>query len=62
MRETSPATPSLPDDPQALRALLLAAWAERDGMMAERDSLTAERDSFRHQTAKLKKHSLNVLF
>ena len=45
MRETSPATPSLPDDPQALRALLLAAWAERDSVVAERDSVAAERDS-----------------
>jgi len=45
MRETGPSTSSLPDDPAALRALLLAAWAERDDVAAERDSITAERDA-----------------
>ena len=53
MRETSPATPSLPDDPQALRALLLAAWAERDGVAAERDSITAERDALAARNERL---------
>ena len=60
MRETSPATPSLPDDPQALRALLLAAWAERDGVMAERDSLTAERDALAARNERLQ-HLLRKL-
>jgi hypothetical protein len=39
MREASTPTPSLPDDPAALRGLLLAAWAERDSLSAERDAL-----------------------
>ena len=45
MREIGNPTPDLPDDPAALRALLLAAWAERDSVTSERDSLSAERDS-----------------
>ena len=45
MRETSPATPSLPDDPQALRALLLEALSQRGALTAERDSIVAERDT-----------------
>ena len=36
--------PPLPETADALRALLLAAWAERDGVAAERDAATAERD------------------
>jgi transposase len=31
-------------DPAALRALLLQAWLERDGILAERDGLAAERE------------------
>jgi septal ring factor EnvC (AmiA/AmiB activator) len=45
MRETGNPTRDLPDAPAALRALLLAAWAERDSVTSERDSLSAERDS-----------------
>ena len=41
MCEVSNPMPSLPDDPAALRALLLAAWAERDSITAERDALAA---------------------
>jgi transposase len=37
--------PALPEDAEALRVLLLAAWAERDSVAAERDSLAAERDA-----------------
>ena len=36
--------PHLPETADALRALLLAAWAERDGIVAERDEVAAERD------------------
>ncbi len=36
--------PQLPEMADALRALLLAAWAERDGIVAERDNVAAERD------------------
>src|SRR6476659_3012424 len=45
MREIGNPTQDLPDDPAVLRALLLAAWAERDSVTSERDSLSAERDS-----------------
>jgi transposase len=60
MRETSNPTPSLPDDPAALRALVLAAWAERDGVAAERDSLTAERDALAARNERLQ-HLLRKL-
>jgi len=45
MREIGNPTQDLPDDPAALRALLLAAWAERDSVTSERDTLSAERDA-----------------
>ncbi len=45
MREIGNPTQDLPDDPAVLRALLLAAWAERDSVTSERDSLSAERDA-----------------
>src|SRR3954465_173501 len=45
MREIGNPTQDLPDDPAVLRALLLAAWAERDSITSERDTLSAERDS-----------------
>src|SRR4051794_25017452 len=44
MREIGNPTQDLPDDPAVLRALLLAAWAERDSVASERDSLSTERD------------------
>jgi transposase len=37
--------PSLPDDAAALRALVLAAVAERDAVAGERDAAVAERDA-----------------
>ena len=37
--------PTLPETADALRALLLTAWAERDSVVSERDRLAAERDS-----------------
>jgi hypothetical protein len=35
--------PSLPDDAAALRALVLAAFAERDAVAGERDAAVTER-------------------
>jgi transposase len=32
MRAAADDTPTLPEDPAALRALLVAAWAERDAL------------------------------
>ena len=37
--------PSLPDDAAALRALVLAALAERDAVASERDVAVTERDA-----------------
>jgi hypothetical protein len=41
MRAASADTPTLPEDPAALRALLLAAWAERDALASQCDDVTA---------------------
>jgi hypothetical protein len=45
MRSSGEPTQALPEDPEVLRALLLAAWAERDAAAAAWDALAAERDS-----------------
>ena len=45
MRAAPDHSPTLPETADALRTLLLAAWAERDSAVAERDQLAAERDS-----------------
>jgi hypothetical protein len=45
MRSSGEATQALPEDPAVLRALLLAAWGERDAAATARDALAAERDS-----------------
>ncbi len=47
-------TPTLPKTAEALRALLLAAWAERDSAVAERDHLAAERDALAAQDDRLR--------
>jgi transposase len=44
MHGSGEATQALPEDPAVLRALLLAAWTERDAAAAARDALAAERD------------------
>ena len=61
MPAASALLPHLPETAGALRALLLAAWAERDGVAAERDRIAAERDALavqndwlRHLLLKLK--------
>lgn len=48
-------TPRLPEEPAALRALLLAALAERDGMAAERDALAAQNERLHHLLLKLRR-------
>ena len=62
MRAAGDDTPTLPEDPAALRALLLSAWAERDalatrcdGVAAERDALAAQNDRLQHLLLKLKR-------
>ena len=46
--------PKLPETADALQALLLAAWAERDGVAAERDRIAAERDALAVQNDRLR--------
>ncbi|MBI0539757.1 IS66 family transposase [Roseomonas sp. KE2513] len=53
---------SLPDDPEALRAMLVATMArcealveERDGLAAERDALAARNEKLRHLLGKLQR-------
>ncbi len=47
--------PKLPETADALRTLLLAAWAERDSAVAERDALALQNDRLRHLLLKLKR-------
>ena len=47
--------PNLPEDPAALRALLLTALAERDAALAERDALAARNERLHHLLLKLKR-------
>src|SRR5258707_2288325 len=44
---------SLPQDTEALRALILATFAERDAAVTERDTLQAQNDRLRHLLLKL---------
>jgi transposase len=67
MHSSGEATQALPGDPEVLRALLLAAWAERDAaaaarnaVAAERDSVAAERDALAERNEQLK-HLLRKL-
>jgi transposase len=43
----------LPEDAEALRALILATFAERDAVVSERDILLAQNDRLRHLLLKL---------
>src|SRR5580698_3406057 len=45
--------PSLPQDIEALRALIVATFAERDAAVTERDILQAQNDRLRHLLLKL---------
>jgi transposase len=53
MRAAADDTPTLPEDPAALRALLVAAWAERDALASKCDDVTAERDTLAAQNERL---------
>ncbi|MFC7694697.1 transposase [Paeniroseomonas aquatica] len=55
MRETSTPTPPLTDDPAALHALLLAAWAKWDDAVAECDALAARNERLQHLLRKLQR-------
>jgi transposase len=45
----------LPDDTEALRALVIALVAERDALISERDALAQQNDRIRHLLLKLKR-------
>src|SRR5919107_3320310 len=53
MRAAGDDTPTPPEDPAALRALLLAAWAERDALASRCDGVTAERDALASRNERL---------
>ena len=46
--------PNLPDDIEALRALVLATFAERDAMVSERDAAVSEWDILQTQNDRLR--------
>ncbi len=67
MRDAPASMPTLPRGAAALRALLLATMAERDGLAAERDAAFAERDALlahnerlHHLLLKLKRMQFGV--
>lgn len=47
--------PALPEDPAALRALLLAVMAERDAAVQERDAAVARNEALHHLLLKLRR-------
>jgi transposase len=55
MREGGETRPDLPDDPAVLRAMLLAALAERDSLVAERDALAVRNERLHHLLRKLQR-------
>lgn len=55
MLEDADPTCDLPDDPAALRAMLLAALAERDSLAAERDALAERNERLQHLLEKLRR-------
>src|ERR1700722_11965724 len=52
---------SLPEDAEALRALILATFAERDAAVSERDTLLAQNDRLRHLLLKLTRMHFGAL-
>jgi hypothetical protein len=54
MRAADDDTPRLPDDPAALRALLLDTLAQIDTLAAERDALALQNERLQHLLLKLK--------
>jgi transposase len=55
MRVAAANMPSLPDDPEALRALLLETRAQVDTLVAERDALASRNERLHHLLLKLKR-------
>jgi transposase len=55
MRAAGDDTPTLPEDPAALRALLLKTLAKYDALTAERDALASRNEQLQHLLLKLKR-------
>jgi transposase len=60
MRVAAADMPSLPEDPTALRALLLSVIAERDSLAAERDALAVRNEQLHHLLLKLKRRQFGA--
>jgi len=60
MRAAGDDTPSLPDEPEALRALLLETRALVDTLVAERDALVERNERLHHLLLKLKRRQFGA--
>lgn len=60
MRAAGDDTPTLPEDPAALRVLLLETLAKVDTLAAERDALTAQNERLQHLLLKLKRRQFGT--
>ena len=60
MRAADDDTPSLPDDPEALRALLLETRALVETLAAERDALASRNERLHHLLLKLNRRQFGA--
>jgi transposase len=60
MRAAGDSTPTLPEDPAALRALLLETLAQVDTLVAERDELASQNERLQHLLLKLKRRQFGT--
>ncbi len=60
MRAAGDNTPTLPEDPAALRALLLETLAQVDTLIAERDALASQNEHLQHLLLKLKRRQFGT--
>jgi transposase len=60
MRAANDDTPTLPEDPAALRALLLETRALVDSLVAERDALASQNERLQHLLLKLKRRQFGT--
>jgi transposase len=60
MRAADDDTPSLPEDPAALRALLLETLAQVGTLTAERDALASQNERLQHLLLKLKRRQFGT--
>src|SRR5690349_12626126 len=60
MRAAGDSTPTLPEDPAALRTLLLETLAQVDTLVAERDALASQNERLQHLLLKLKRQQFGT--